>query len=354
MAANHNLETSCGNAFANVRFCDELFAELQNQGSQCADIRCAGIVPAINQRDPAIGARMILRSAAYLVLAVFVLAPAVSCAAESGVDWMHDLKKAAGESRRTGKPILLQFKADWCGYCHKMLRETFPDRDLARKINACFVPVVLDADEHEEIVETIGIRAFPSTIIISSKLDVIGRVRGFHTPRSLEKKLLPFCDRERLAAVTPDKGGQAGKEIPPPPRLPVASIAAPALEDPEKPGEVPEAAERKPAFGGFCLVSMLNERKRVPGSSEHEATFERRTLYFSSEKHLTEFQANPEKFWPMLDGQCPVSRARGEKLRTGDPRTVAVFRGQLVFFRDLAHRNDFAENPRGYLQASAK
>ena len=125
---------------------------------------------------------MTRRLAALLALVV-ALASLPASAAESGVAWKHNLKKAAAESKRTGKPILLQFKADWCGYCHKMLRETFPDRKLARQVEACFVPVLLDVDENEKLVETIGVNAFPSTIIISPELDVIGRVRGFHTAR---------------------------------------------------------------------------------------------------------------------------------------------------------------------------
>lgn len=287
---------------------------------------------------------MTRRLAALLTLVV-TLVPLPALAAESGVGWQHNLKKAAAESQRTGKPILLQFKADWCGYCHKMLRETFPDEKLARQVEACFVPVLLDVDENEKLVETIGVNAFPSTIIISPELDVIGRVRGFHTARSLGKKLIPFCDKKRLAAAsrtTPKK---------PTSRLPVASIPA---KSPDIVEVSPKAAvaDSRPAFDGLCLVSMLNERKRESGLALHKTVHTKRTLHFASKEHLEEFQESPEKFWPLMNGQCPVSKARGEKNLQGDPKTVAVFRGQLIFFKDLAHRNDFAKNPRGYLEES--
>ncbi|MBC8290121.1 MAG: thioredoxin family protein [Planctomycetes bacterium] len=299
---------------------------------------------------------MTLRSAAFAALAAFFASLPAAGAADSGVAWKHNLKKAAAESQRTGKPILLQFKADWCGYCHKMLRETFPDEKLARQIEACFVPVLLDVDENDKLVETIGVNAFPSTIIISPKLDVIGRVRGFHTARSLEKKLTPFCDRKRLAAA--NKAGAANKiatvsKKPAAARLPVASIppAMPEFKEKLNPQE-DSATNQKPAFDGLCLVSMLKERKRIAGSSIHNAVFAKTTLHFASKEHLAEFQAKPEKYWPLLDGQCPVSKTRGEKNLQGDPKTVAVFRGQLIFFKDLAHREDFAKNPRGYLEES--
>ena len=279
-----------------------------------------------------------------------------------GVAWRHDLKKAAAESERTGKPILLQVTAEWCGYCHKMLGETFPDEKLAKKINDCFIPVVLDADENEKIVEAIGINAFPSTIIISPKLDVIGRLRGFHTPRSLEKKLAPFCKEKPttvIASAAPEaiqasvsgfsQGKTAGKTVEESaaklpansaPRLPTVSISAGQMES-----LVPVAA-----FDGLCLVSMLNDRTRTEGDKGHSTVFQNQRLQFASEEKRNEFLAAPTKYWPLLDGHCPVARTRGEKNPQGDPNTVAVFRGRLVFFKDLSHRTDFAKKPREYFQ----
>lgn len=302
------------------------------------------------------GATMSSRTLAIFTLAVFSFVPTVMSADTAGVIWQRDLKKAAAESERTGKPILLQVTADWCGYCHKMLKETFPDERLASRINACFVPVVLDADEHEKIVDAIGITAFPSTIIISPNLDVIGRVRGFHTPRSLEKKLAPFCNERSQTSQVSAKPvtAQAPKtvakstttEAPPSqaPRLPALSIPAASVQP----------LVREPAFDGLCLVTMLNERMRIEGQAMYSTVFQKQRLQFASQEKLEEFLAAPMKYWPMLDGRCPVATARVEKTSRGNPETVAVFRGQLLFFKDLAHREDFARSPRSYFQQAIR
>jgi thiol-disulfide isomerase/thioredoxin/YHS domain-containing protein len=304
---------------------------------------------------------MSLRAFVTCALATFCLTIATNSVDAAGVAWRHDLKKAAAESERTGKPILLQVTAEWCGYCHKMLRETFPDEKLAKKINDCFIPVVLDADKNEKIVDAIGISAFPSTIVISPELDVIGRVRGFHTPRSLEKKLAPFCKKKQntvAASVTPvskpaktesaneesvgKKVENRAEELPEKfvPRLPTLSIPAVSVRP-----LVPE-----PAFEGLCLVSMLNGRIRTEGEKMHSTVFQKQRLQFASKENLNEFLADPMKYWPLLGGRCPVAVAREDKDLHGDPQTVAVFQGKLVFFKDLSHREDFSKNPRGYFQ----
>lgn len=298
---------------------------------------------------------MSFRPCATFALAVFCLSLTVNSADAAGVVWQRDLKKAAAESERTGKPILLQVTAEWCGYCHKMLRETFPDEKLAKKINECFIPVVLDADENEKIVDAVGITAFPSTIIISPELDVIGRVRGYHTARSLEKKIAPFCKepaRTEVAVERPAVGPAEGPVAKNAADVPMA-VNVPLLPTLSIPAASVQPLVREPAFGGLCLVTMLNDRMRTEGKSAYSTVFKKQRLQFASEDHLQEFLAAPMKYWPLLDGRCPVATARSQKTLQGDPNTVAVFRGQLLFFSDLSHRADFAKSPRSYFGQAA-
>jgi thiol:disulfide interchange protein len=52
-------------------------------------------------------------------------------------------------SEKTGKPILYDFKAHWCGYCKIMESQVFEKAEDAAKINSLFIPVVV-MDERRE------------------------------------------------------------------------------------------------------------------------------------------------------------------------------------------------------------
>lgn len=251
--------------------------------------------------------------------------------AAAGVQWGNDLKKAAAESQKTGKPILITFTASWCTYCHKLIGETFTDQKVIARVNKYFVPVVLDADKNERAVQLLGIEAFPSTIVISPELNVLGRITGFHKAPQMNQHLEPFCKapsqklQQAVVKKTPEK-----------------AVAQPV-------------AARKPAaetaFSGMCLVSMLDERDLVRGSAKIVDEYRGVKLHFASVKHQQAFRADPTKYWPMADGHCPVALVRTEKETLGSASTAAVYRGKIVLFRSMKHRGAFAENPRHFAES---
>ena len=272
---------------------------------------------------------MRLRPLALLALTVLVSLSAFSTASAAGVEWHRNLRDAAAQSEKSGKPILLQFTASWCGYCHKMLRETFTEKEIAAQINKCFVPVVLDADDNEAVVDAVGVEAFPTTVIISPELDVIGRIQGFYQAPQFAQKLAPYCRKSQTVAQTAVLKGDA-----PPVARPVsAEKAAPSV-----------------AFGGLCLVSMLDDRKMLKGDAKITHETHGVLLQFSSEEHLKTFLAKPERYWPTADGHCPVATVNGEKDTVGDPATTAVYHDQLLIFHDLDHRAEFAKHPQEFMQ----
>ena len=86
------------------------------------------------------------------------------------------MSEAMDESRRTGRPLLLDFSADWCPPCQRMKREVFETVDYGGAVEAAVVPVSIvdrrretgtNPPELEELQDRFGVDSFPTLVVFS-------------------------------------------------------------------------------------------------------------------------------------------------------------------------------------------
>jgi YHS domain-containing protein/thioredoxin-related protein len=247
-------------------------------------------------------------------LTLLTAAALLSCGSNAArgweVRWQTDLKTAAREARRQQKPMLVEFTASWCGYCRRMKQTTFRDREVIRHVNGCFVPVSVDADKNRELMRAVGVTGLPTTVIISPKFEIVKKITGYQTPAQMSRHLGGLCPQRELAktAVRPEP----------------------------------------PAFGGRCLVSMLDDRKLRSGSAKFVTRYRGRTLQFASAENKRKFDAAPKKYWPAAEGDCPVTLRENAVRVTGDPTSAVIYRGRLWFFASMQEQKQFAKSPAKY------
>lgn len=120
---------------------------------------------------------------------LFSAALPARAAQAAGIAWHSNLQLAAQQAAVQHKSLLVMVKARWCGPCHKMLQQTFPNPAVAARINSQFIPVLIDADEHAATVKALGIEAMPTVVIISPDHKVTGRFTGFQSAAQLDARL---------------------------------------------------------------------------------------------------------------------------------------------------------------------
>jgi thioredoxin-like negative regulator of GroEL len=137
-------------------------------------------------------------------LAVLLAVAVFSNAAEAApIVWHKDIRAALRASAEQGKPLMVMVGAGWCGYCHKMLQQTFPDPALALRVNGQFVPVLLDADEQAELVQKLRVDAMPTVLVISPERRILGRFAGFQSAAQLAARLASFQRARPAPAPAP-------------------------------------------------------------------------------------------------------------------------------------------------------
>lgn len=78
--------------------------------------------------------------------------------------WLHDVEIAFARAEAEGKPLVIDFYADWCLPCKEMDRTTFRDAAVVERLQA-FVPLKVDIDARGDVARRFGVTALPTTVI---------------------------------------------------------------------------------------------------------------------------------------------------------------------------------------------
>lgn len=100
-----------------------------------------------------------------------------------------------------------------------------------------------------------------------------------------------------------------------------------------------------PAFHGICIVTAQEDREIVKGALHYQLVYKGRILCFQTEAHKTRFAADPERYWPMLDGLCAVTLAEEGKKTEGEFQFAAAFRKRVWLFASEDLMKQFLKEP---------
>ncbi len=97
------------------------------------------------------------------------------------------------ESKRTGKPVMIDFSADWCGPCQRLRAQVFEQSALAREIQDIVIPVSIvdrvqetgfNSEQTEHLQHEYAADGFPTLIVVSARSGLMTRTQGFAGPGS--------------------------------------------------------------------------------------------------------------------------------------------------------------------------
>ena len=80
-----------------------------------------------------------------VVIVLFLITFGIS-SAKAEIRWLYDLDMALYKAQKQNKLILIYIYSPHCGYCKKMDRTTFKDREIQEIIKKYFIPVKVDKD----------------------------------------------------------------------------------------------------------------------------------------------------------------------------------------------------------------
>ncbi|PHN03139.1 thioredoxin [Flavilitoribacter nigricans] len=103
---------------------------------------------------------------------------------------MRTIKNAADFQAITesGKPVLLDFYADWCGPCQVLLPTV---EKLAEKHADDFIIAKVNVDKYPELAQQFGVRSIPALFFLQNG-EVQESLVGVQTETALENKIREY------------------------------------------------------------------------------------------------------------------------------------------------------------------
>ena len=88
------------------------------------------------------------------------------------IEWVHSVSEGLLLAKATGKPVLIDFFADWCGPCQQMDKNTFPEKRVIEEL-ARFVAIKGDvsrpSSKGQAAAKEYGVQAIPTYIFIDTQ-----------------------------------------------------------------------------------------------------------------------------------------------------------------------------------------
>jgi thiol:disulfide interchange protein DsbD len=109
--------------------------------------------------------------------------PAVT-AKTTGIEWQDSFANGLAIAKKEKKPVMVDFYAEWCGWCKKLDKTTYLDQKVIG-LSKKFICVKVDTDKDQESPAKYGVRGLPTIVFFNSKGEVTKQAVGYQDGAAL-------------------------------------------------------------------------------------------------------------------------------------------------------------------------
>lgn len=104
--------------------------------------------------------------------------------------WEKDMSIALERAQSEGKPVLVNFYAEWCVWCKRLESTTLRDAKVASVLDQKVVPLSLDVDAWgKELSNEYEVHELPTIVVLDAEGKELGRIPGYMPPESFLERV---------------------------------------------------------------------------------------------------------------------------------------------------------------------
>lgn len=260
--------------------------------------------------------------------------------------WKHDFTDAAKEAKQAARPLLIHFGAAWCPPCRQMEKDVLHHADVRDVLARQFVAVMIDSDQHPDLISQFEIKNLPTDVIIAPDGVVVLKAEGGRDRKTYLAQLRHVLEQLAPQPESPSVRSQdeqlVQESIPG-----TARVSEPSREPvrEEKP-----ATEVKLLVGldRYSPVSLAKHRQWRKGKTDLALVYQGVVYLLCDAEEYREFQSDPAKYAPRLLGCDPVVLWNSDRAIPGSTQFGAYFDGELFLFASPENRDRFKSSPTLY------
>lgn len=270
--------------------------------------------------------------------------------------WMHDFTDAAKVAKQAGRPLLIHFHATWCGPCRHMEKDVLHHSDVRELLSRNFVAVMIDSDQHPELISQFEIKGLPTDLVIAPDGVVLLKAEGGRDRKTYLAQMRHTLEQLPQPQPTPIPSDRSQDERIVKGSAPgAARVSEPVIEEQPTREDRP-AIQSKPAseqkllvgLDRYSPVSLAKHRQWRKGNTEYALVYQGIVYLLCDAEEYREFQADPGKYAPRLLGCDPVILWNSDRAIPGSTQFGAFFDGELFLFTSMENRDRFKSSPTLY------